>query len=306
MERFQFFKRFKKPDEEEVEVHDLKQTISLLNAWFKDFSGDEEEIKQYLSRQDFWGGWPSRKVRQAFSQSPEEQDYWTKPEGIAVIYATFVTAQHICGFAGFPEVATKKRYRKASKTPLFRGTLKRDHLAQLLVDYDYHHGTGIAQGIFASNSIDTALVYSGDCLPIEFKLDDSAKTIDYTRVLDYQRLLIDYFHNAKKRNLDKICKENEAEIRKISELYPLFEELKDYAKTEYDMKFVEAIIFEPSTIATLLGYDAINDTNIKIILNRSKMVVEKKEFDRIVDGSKLYDGGVIDFEQKQEEDFLRE
>jgi hypothetical protein len=142
-----------------------------------------------------------------------------------------------------------------------------------LCDEEYHTGVGDAcNGLFASNMYDKATLYSSknskfNCV-LRFKapemsiIDDATLKIDITRVFEGQ--------------------EPSVESHK-----QVLEEIRDFANNIGDPKYQSAFFYtllnDPSIIAILLGYDAIYDHNFPAfaILNREKIVVCEKEYERI-------------------------
>lgn len=232
----------------------------------------------------------------------------------ARIYQVFAFATDLVHNNAFPEVVSDKAYKNLNSTPLYRGVNSIDKHANLLVDYDYHYGDGLyATGIYASKSLKEAMEYAKNKNDVlRFKLSDDAKVVDFNG--DYDGAMISNLYSAIVWHPNQTAIERFNELNKDVDLDKLDPEMKQNILTILDyfndkdkmFDFTMDIFDNQSTVATLLGIDAVVLGNSMLILNRGKMVVSESEFKRVTNRSKLYKGGVINFEQKQEEDFLRE
>ena len=221
----------------------------------------------------------------------------------------------LVGFNERPQVVSNFNFARLGTKKLYRGSRSVDHLANLLVDFDYHKGDGNpGPGIYAANNFDYAARFyaSGGNPVLTFKLSPDTKVIERNHLSNIQACIAhDIFVRTsgytytteEKLNLSEIAKQN-------------YRSLVDFGRQHKDdpgfRKFHYSVFAEPdaiNNIAVVLGYDAVLAGQFRdnyIILNRGKICVSQKEFSRITKASRLYKGGVIDFDKKSEDEFLNE
>ncbi len=221
-------------------------------------------------------------------------------------------------FESFPNVLSDQNFESLPTVPLFRGTDKNENHANLLCDFDYHHGYGAAcYGIFSSTSKQVAKSYAegNDKNVMTFKL--SGNSIDFEILGDYLSTIgkpeIKYMFDIK----------NHDDREKLFIVKDFFVKLCERNLPNEELSsFIMNFMLNRSLLAIILGYDAItsnqntyyqsvlvNDEESPlnvIILNRGAMALKKSEFDRICNASKKYKNGVIDFDKKSEKQFLDE
>lgn len=181
----------------------------------------------------------------------------------------------------------------------YRGALSLDHHAQLLCDYDYHYGSGgYGNGIYATTNKNSALNYTDNYKNehnvIHFKVSPDAKFLPYSIATSLA---------------NDLCFRKFSHCEQVKELAEMIDSI-DSKKTRSAIKL--ALLNDPTKLAMMLGYDGISMLDdgthhtTLIIANRSAINIDKQEFDRITNASKTYKGGVIDFDLKEDEEFLRE
>lgn len=228
-----------------------------------------------------------------------------------------------CGFNGFPQIVSDKEYEKIKNvsghkissnessineesSEYFRGQPKYDFHANLLCDFNYHHGRGIiCNGIYATSKKSYALAYcSRDAKNFDenkimkFKLA-SQNFVKDTTLDDYRSFIVDgancHFANIK----DNIS----AEIMKY-----FLNVLCKYDREHFEHQ----LVFDESIIAIIMGYDFVcvdqfdTDEPTIIVLNRGAITVSQSEFERICKNSKTYNDGTPDFSQKNDSNFRYE
>lgn len=218
-------------------------------------------------------------------QTPSLEDYFKKIAEREFGIQAFTQMIKAVGYTTLPEIVSNEKYAKLSAfhfdylgmhlkgSELFRGVRDIDHHANLLCDEEYHTGVGDAcNGLFASNMYEKADLYSSknskcDCV-LRFKapemkiIDDDTLKVDITRVFN-------------------------GEDPSIKSHKQILEELKNFTLSLKSPSHQEALFYmllnDPSILAMILGYDAIYDRNFPAfaILNRGKIVVSEKEYERI-------------------------
>lgn len=219
------------------------------------------------------------------TQKPSLEQYFKKMAEREFGIQAFTQILKAVGYTAFPEIVSDEKYSKLSGftfdylgvhvqgSELFRGVRDIDHHANFLCDEEYHTGVGDAcNGIFASSTYDKADLYSDkssnrDCV-LKFKtpemkiIDDDTLKIDLTRIFDGH--------------------EPSVESHK-----QILEELKTFTLSiknkNHQEAFFSMLLNDPSILAMILGYDAVYDHNFPAfaILNRGKVVVSEKEYERI-------------------------
>lgn len=237
-----------------------------------------------LSLEQELGVLPSLNVSPTI-QTPSLSDYFKKLAEQEFKIQAFSQMVKFVGYTDLPEIVSDEKYSKLAGynfdylgmsfkgTELYRGVREIAHHANLLCDEEYHTGVGDAcNGLFASNMYDKANLYSSrnskfDCV-LKFKapelkiIDDDTLKVDITRVFEGQEPST---HSHKQ----------------------ILEEVKNFTLSindpNYQSAFFYTLLNDPSIIAILLGYDAIYDHNFPAfaILNRGKIVVSEKEYERI-------------------------
>lgn len=226
----------------------------------------------------------------------------------------------LVGFNGFPQVMADKAYKAVRGKELYRGQDSMEYHAQLLVDFDYHYGAGwYADGIYASTDPNTALNYTyrggwrsalkkNPKRILRFKLSDDAIIIKEHALNEYVQELVDAFKELEKyRNRSRVAKFFTPYRDKNLNQY--FREVIAFAQKlpEDEFKMFKQLIASQDFVAMLLGADAILiDNSDFVVLNRAKVVTCESEFKRVTKHSKNYHDGVIDFDAKSDEEFLRE
>lgn len=215
-------------------------------------------------------------------------------------------------FDKLPQILSDKDYNKLNAPTFYRGAIDKEYHANLLCDYDYH--CGIGGGIWASSTPNTANMYKygqlkGDVLTFKFVGQSYyPKTSIKSELLDQIITFVTTPANKLKKPIKYF---NQKDISRL-------EILRDYNQNlplKQDKKTFEKIVADGhnhSFVSVFLGYDADYHRQPKqefdeiTIFNRSKIVISQSEFNRICEGSKNYQSGVIDFEKKTENDFLLE
>ena len=217
--------------------------------------------------------------------NPNITEYFTKLAEQEFRIQTFAQMVKFVGYNNLPQIVSNEKYSKLygyhfnylgmhfKGNELYRGVRDINHHANLLCDEEYHTGAGDAcNGLFSSESYEKATLYSSrnskyNCV-LRFKapemsiIDDATLKVDISRVFD--------------------GKEPSVESHK-----QILEEIKRFALAINDEKYQSAFFYtllnDPSIIAMLLGYDAIYDHHFPAfaILNREKIVVCEKEYERI-------------------------
>lgn len=241
-------------------------------------------------------------------------------------YRLFCYVTDLMDKNGLPLVLPDRKYKHCIGQKLYRGVYDVNFNASTLADFDYHKGDGIGcLGIYATDDEKKALYFSQRYYfynknkpnkhdVVTFKLNRDSKIIDYDSLIeicnelrdfaDKKRLTLKELYSQKK--FTKKCANN----KPLDEAFESKQRLKYFLREIYktNKKLYEAITSSKSTMAILLGFDAIemNEEDNVVILNRGKIIVSESEYKRITDASKNYKGGVIDFDEKQESEFLRE
>lgn len=218
----------------------------------------------------------------------------------AVEYKAFAFAVNLSDFNGFPRIVGNAEYKELPQQQVYRGVESPDHVAQLLVDWDYHHGDGFRfSGLYCS--ADEHVVrrdYTNEEKlenMLRFKISDDAKAITSRELAS----LTDALMSGNK----------EGQPKELVEIIDAFNELDD------EKRFVAKCIIgnAPSILAVFLGYDVIAISRPKLavqnnfaILNRDKIIVSQREFNRVCKASKLYEDGRVDLDKKSDADMLME
>lgn len=213
------------------------------------------------------------------------------------------------GYNALPTVLSHKDFLSVPTRMLYRGSPDINNHANLLVDYDYHKGCGVqGSGLYATDGYWHANQYADEnkkCV-MAFKLRPDTSIIDNTRMrkLEYA-MLSDYKKNSGYEVDDEDLRNEVNETATAN-----YKTFVDFCRAHRDDKGFDKFMCEnfnsfDANIALFLGYDAYISGNL-IILNRGKIIVSAGEFKRITDESKNYKDGVIDFDKKQDNEFLRE
>ena len=188
-------------------------------------------------------------------------------------------------YTDLPQIVSNEKYSKLAGfyfnylginingSELYRGVREIDHHANLLFDEEYHKGIGdVCNGLFSSNIYDKAALYGGqdsnnDCV-LKFKAPEMKIVDDETLIIDITRV----FQN---------------QSPSIESHQQILEEIKKFTfsikNPEHQSAFFNMLLNDPSLIAILLGYDAVYEHNFPAyaMLNRGKIVVSEKEYERI-------------------------
>lgn len=198
----------------------------------------------------------------------------------------------------FPVVVKDDVFQQIQEEIVYRGCLQNEHNANTLCDFDYHYGIGKeGSGIYATKRQKYAYLYGNKQYENIMTFKFTGKTIPLKEYFQY-------------RSLDRIfgCEEKlpELEDEKTRELHNILKEEVSKLTPEEANLFNEIIRKDNSIIPILLGYDGFEGYEIFVIFNREKIVVNESEFNRICNASEKYQGGIINFDKKEEKDFLRE
>ncbi len=217
-----------------------------------------------------------------------EKYLFRKNKENAITFKLFTFLTQLLKFDAFPQVVSNKTYKKLGNETFYRGVEDVEYLARYLADYDYHFGNGFNQnGIYISDNKDVAALYA----KAEKGCVAELKLAPDTRIIN-NLVLLCQIENA--LNTQKPEDKNTKALLSIASCDP---------------KFFSYILKDASILAMLFGYDAIKEANagkVLAVLNRGKVIFSKDELEKITKNSRLYKNGVIDFENKNEEDFLRE
>lgn len=222
------------------------------------------------------------------------------------VFRMFTYMVDLFDYNSFPQIVDDETFKSSPGPSLYRGCENNEHMARLLFDHDYHYGCGLfTNGIYATDDYYRALLYANDenqRLVMGFRLADNARVIDIDSLYKYSHLL-------RKRK----CKDLPAE------LYPVRQFLESMGRKQRQ-HWCWSFYSDPAKLAIMLGYDAIRleasvdldlykspDTHYDYaILNRGKMIISESTAKKISENSRLYKDGMINYDDKNEEDFLRE
>ena len=222
-------------------------------------------------------------------QAPSLADYFKKLAEREFRTRAFSQMIKSARYTSLPQIVSDEKYKKLAGfyfdylglqikgTELYRGVREIEHHANLLCDEEYHTGIGdVCNGLFAANTYDKAALYKGqdtnlDCV-LKFKapeikiIDDDTLKIDLSRVFDSKEPSVE----SHKQDLKKVKKF-----------------ISSIKNSEHQDAFFYMLLNDPSLIAILLGYDAVYEHNFPAIaiLNRGKIVVSEKEYQRICEAS---------------------
>lgn len=224
------------------------------------------------------------------------------------IYRTFCFLVDAFELNKTPRVVSDEDFEAVLTKMLYRGDCA-DHLANLLVDPDYHKGDGaVANGIYAAHNILDAKDYSdnyrGDI--IKFKLDPTANVIDLSTLLIYANALrhVMMYSPQSAGNMDELIERDLQRIRIKPQIAAKLKIIAKFCKKHSDDKELMKILAvetpkAKSCLAVLLGFDGIKtEMDYRAIINRGKIIVSQSEFERITEKSEAYRGGSIDFDAK--------
>ena len=215
-------------------------------------------------------------------------------------------------YNSFPKVISDENFETLNSTIFYRGVADINHHANMLCDYDYHCGSGARGcGIYISEKQSIAQ--------------------DYTKGNNENILTLKFTGTALPGNEhDKLRKYFDISILEINKKIKFYKpqsiKSEDKEKLDYLIEYYKAlpsseeqsilrniVSYEPPFLPIYLGYDANGmewgegkDTEVLMILNRSKIIISQSEFDRITSASKNYKGGVINFDKKNDDEFLME
>ena len=195
----------------------------------------------------------------------------------------FAFAVQLFEYNKLPQIVSTEKYKQmpainfqylnvnVCANELFRGARNIFHHANLLCDDHYHMGTGdVCNGLFVTMRYDNALIYANSDRQNILKLkgpelkviDDVSLNIDIARIFEG-----DDIKNS----------ENSSVLTEIQNyIYSIADETKR-------AEFTYHLVNDPSIVAMFLGYDAVYDHNFPsfAILNRSKICVNEKEYNRV-------------------------
>ncbi len=209
------------------------------------------------------------------------------------------------GFNEFPKVVSDEDFKKLNTPKLYRGSKDVEHIANMLCDFEYHHGTGINDGLYVSNDSENALIYTSNELKainsdrmIMLKLDPSAKICKLSDIIAVSRHLLGYIIGVgknvlKKENVMPLVMEKFASYNNLQELMEKAEALFDFVsniKSNQEREiFIYSLKDEHSKLSIYFGFDAMQVTSKNFaVFNRGKFVVPQSEFNRFVENSKFY------------------
>ena len=199
----------------------------------------------------------------------------------------FAFAVKLFDYNNLPQIVSNEKYKQMPAInfrylnvnvwadELFRGARHILHHANMLCDDNYHMGTGdVCNGLFTTMRYDNALIYANSDSKNILKLkapelkvvDDLSLSIEMTKIFD-------------ERNKDASCNQQ------------VLTEIKDFVFSIEDenkrAEFVYHLINDPAIVAMFLGYDAVYDHNFPAfaILNRSKICVSEREYNRVCEWS---------------------
>ncbi len=278
-----------------------KEHLKLMTDWYN--SIDESDHEEYRNRVCGF-------------------TYYTQGR---IEYRLFAYIVDLLKMNELPTILPDNQFKNTNSPMFYRGVRDINFNASLLADYDYHKGDGIYfWGIFVTNDKNSAHWYGDKRTAnkpdatqdvVSLKMQDGTKSVFARSLLDIQSELHDF---AEKKSLSpqelteqsELFVSQENKIANDDEISINYKRLKFFLRYLLNNKNVElyySIANSPSTIALLLGFDAIQtETKEFAILNRGKIIVSESEFNRITSMSKNYKGGVINFEEKQANEFLRE
>lgn len=284
------------------------------------------EEKQLKAMADWYG---SIDVHDQQTYSERVENYATYSGGTKR-YRLFAYIIDLLDKNKLPEVVPDEEFEKIQEPEFYRGVTDINHNASLLADYDYHKGDGtFARGIHAARVHSIAEHFAGrdddsnesksNSDIITFKIRGDAKEVHVGLISLLRHELMRY---AEKKVITKVSlyktvltKKDYATVyfngKKDKEVLQNLVTLKKFLRDTYNNNFelYLSIVSSDSIVALLLGFDVLQviDGNYQCsILNRGKMVVSESEFKRITDASKNYKGGVINFDKKTDDEFLRE
>lgn len=217
----------------------------------------------------------------------------------------FANLTQLVGFAAPPQVAHSSTFDKQKTILIYRGTTSANHNVDFLTGENYFRGEGIfGSGIYSTTNLREAIQYTTD--PVEsvsanpervltFKLDENAKFINNEDLFELDELALKLIGDG--RDDPKVHREFKKYIRKF-EKNPAFKEQAKNAQTFYefcssipnaDRRIARFILgTEPPLIAVILGFDGLEIDNASathyVIYNRSKVIVNEREFERITSG----------------------
>lgn len=221
------------------------------------------------------------------------------------------------GYNDLPKVLDKDEYKKLKNNRLaiyskqanvpvefedeyYRGAAKLIYHANLMCDYDYHHGTGInSNGIYAAPRFVDAKQYADifssnkDEEPIiRFKIN-TKKIVEDIEIFKLLNKIFNYLTIPTLKD-----KQQEAKLLTIN----YFADMLSPADKN---NFIELFKNDFGLLATYLGYDCIccSIGQTICILNRGTMVFEQNEFNRICNQTRIYKDGLIDHNLKSLCDF---
>ncbi len=209
----------------------------------------------------------------------------------------FKTAVYLADFNHLPQIISDEKYQKLPAVnfkymgfdlkpeELYRGSKIIEHHSNLLCDKNYHLGVGdVCNGLYASLNFQTALSYTRiepiESLVLKLKIPAARVIDDISLSCDLSRIVEGYEPF------------NDEHRETIVNIKNFFEQLPNSAEKNL---FSFLLFDDLAIVASLLGYDAIYDHNFPslAILNREKIVVSQKEFNRICSASATHKNSVI-------------
>lgn len=223
-------------------------------------------------------------------------------------YKFYTYLVNLCDANKFPQMVEDEEFEALKSTKLYRGAADIEHHANLLSDYDYHYGYGIfgGGGLYMTDNRKIASRYARNKSENILTLKFDGKVIDEKELgfcLDY----LEYSINGEEYKIEKLKIKiaNSQDEQLIKFLIDYYKQLK----TDKDKELFKTIFIKMySNLALILGYDAMSYKydEILIVLNRGKLIVSKSELERVTKNSKNYQGGLINFDTKAENEFLME
>lgn len=202
----------------------------------------------------------------------------------------------------FPQVVSDEEFDKIKSENLYRGVRDSEHVANTLCDFNYHYGTGINDGLYASNDKKIAFAYTSKKIPekteervLKFKLDPTTKIC---RIQDINaastHMLIAYLDTS--LQYDVLVNRSSEKFKDYPNCAQIRQRIEDFVcyaskiKEKRDLNIIyNTFYYEESNLAVYLGFDAMQVTPDNIVIfNREKIMVPQSEFDRFVSKSKGY------------------
>jgi hypothetical protein len=208
----------------------------------------------------------------------------------------------LSGYNAFPQVYPSGDYKNLCGPELYRGVTDKEHAANFLADFNYHYGTGTQNNgtyfsdrkVCAKPYTQPAMVIEEDCEDVEDKIF-TIKMAPTTRFVDDDFINHDVGAAILLRDTSQVKSIVGRDKRRLDALINFVDTISDADQVE---KFLFYLQQDSSKMAIYLGYDGLIQTfkyMHYVVLNRGKIIVSQKEYDRVCNQSKNYKGGFINF-----------